>query len=127
MDPDVRKRLISIITKTKTIDATKIPGLVDAMYEGCGKLGIAIVDEDMAYDEPDAHLTLLKEIRRTIRDAIAGDVAARDLASLTRRLQDISKEVASIEEKMTADKRRGKSSGSTNRTKGKGAFDPSKA
>lgn len=48
----------------------------------------------------DDHLALLRSMRRRIAEAVNNpDCPARDLASLSRRLQDVSREVTTLEEK----------------------------
>lgn len=74
----------------------------------------------------DDHLNLLKRIQRRVSTAVhAPKTAPRDLAALTRRLQDISSEIATLEERAEME---GQQVGSTNSRKAKdarrGAFDP---
>lgn len=56
-------------------------------------------------------LELLKRMRIRISEAVFDeDIAARDLASLSRRLQDLNNEIATLEERARLE---GTSSGST--------------
>lgn len=75
----------------------------------------------------DEHLATLRMMRKRIQQAVsAEETPARDLASLSRRLQDLSREVSQLEEKERQEKPKGGSdgtagnSGATSST----AFDP---
>lgn len=55
--------------------------------------------------EKGTHLQLLKAMRTTIAKEISEGVPARDLASLSRRLQDIAEKIDSIEARNQKDAR----------------------
>lgn len=130
---DARESLTDVIVKCK---AKIAPGteraLADAIVDGLGRKGIYLVGEGVdGAAESGSHLVLLKSMRRRIAEAVADpDCPARDLASLTRRLQDVSREITSIEEKLSAEQR-ASGSGNSNgtgrpgtNTSGDSAFDP---
>jgi hypothetical protein len=72
----------------------------------CKECGQRLVD--------DAHMKLLQKMRARIQNAIfEEDCPPRDLAALTRRLQDISREINELEERQ---RREGGSDGSTGST-----------
>lgn len=107
---------------------TKLPeghpeALANSIVDGLRRRGFGIVDEDGIYDAPDELLTTLKAIRKRVKDAVQNEeTAARDLASLSRRLQDVSQEIASLEERKRAD---AKSSGKSNNGRNGSAPRPS--
>lgn len=55
--------------------------------------------------EQGSHLQLLEAMRNTIAREIAGGVPARDLASLSRRLQDLAENIDSIKTRLAQDER----------------------
>lgn len=113
---EVRTNIIDVIVRAKTkLTKAEVTSMVDAMLTGLRKRAIAIVDEDDVISPPDEHLQTLKHIRRTLREAVDDTESKRDLASLTRRLQDISREVTTIEERHRAERaERGGRNGATN-------------
>lgn len=100
-----RQHLVEVLlaTKTKGIDEPMSAALADAIIAGLDRRGLVIASHTDVIDPPDEHLTVLKQIRKTIQDALDEGVAARDLASLTRRQQDVSREVSALEERNRAD------------------------
>ena len=100
-EDEILKHLTEVIVKAKTkLDKAEAAALASAIVEGLRRRAVAIVDEDEILDRPDEHLQTLKSMRRIIRDALnSGETPARDLASLSRRLQDVSREVTTIEER----------------------------
>lgn len=111
---EIREQLIEITWKIKPKGLTKadIAALIDAMMDGTRKRGIAIVDEGDVIGAADEHLQTLKSIRRVLREAVEDTDSKRDLAALTRRLQDISREVTTIEERHRGEK--GKTANASN-------------
>lgn len=102
-------------TQTKGIDMTMSVALANAAVDGLERLGLIIADVGDVIEPPDEHLRTLKTIRKTIRSAIESDPSDRDLASLSRRLQDVSKEVTVLEERhRTENKERGTSNNGSN-------------
>lgn len=103
---EIREQLIEITWKIKpkgfTKEATEV--LIDAVMDGARRRGIAIVSEDDVIGNADEHLQTLKSIRRVLREAVEDVESKRDLAALTRRLQDISREVTTIEERHRGEK-----------------------
>lgn len=80
---------------------------------------INVLDEGGWLTTDDDHLALLRQMKRRIAKAVAAEeTPARDLASLTRRLQDISREVSTLEEKERQEKKgsKGDKSDSSGRT-----------
>lgn len=118
---DPRDILNDIITKTKTVNMTPptVTALVDAIMLGLSKAGAEIVGDGVDGAAASGnHLLLLKRMRDRISEACAdADTPPRDLAALTRRLQDISREIDGIEERLKnerkSDSSNGKSSAST--------------
>lgn len=106
MTPDeIKAHAIEVVEKSKPkLTKAAIAVLVDTMIEGLRRRGIAVVDEGDVIGQPDEHLQTLKDIRRVLRDAVNDTESKRDLASLTRRLQDVSREVITIEERHRAEK-----------------------
>jgi hypothetical protein len=123
MEPDeVRLHIIEVVEKTKPkMNQATVTTLVDAMLDGLRRRGIAVVDEGDMISEPDEHLKTLKHIRRTLRDAVDDTDSKRDLASLTRRLQDVSREVTIIEERHRAEQEQAQRGKSGNGSKNSGA------
>jgi hypothetical protein len=79
--------------------------LADAIADGLERRGLVIAEMSDVIEPPDEHLRTLKNIRRIVNDAVVnGETPARDLASLTRRLQDVSREVTTIEERHRGEK-----------------------
>jgi hypothetical protein len=98
------------------------------VIDGMAKLGFVIADQDEVFT-PGEHLLLLKRMRRRIAEEVENpETPARDLASLSRRLQDVSREITSIEEKLSAEKRTSGSSNTNGAPKAsrsrKAGFDP---
>lgn len=76
----------------------------------------------MATSKTEPHLDLLRKMKARIQDAVFDpDCPPRDLASLTRRLQDISREINELEERA---KREGKSNGRAGTAKAKADWNP---
>lgn len=71
------------------------------------------LDNGCWFTTDDDHLALLRSMRKRIADAVSDpDTAPRDLASLTRRLQDVSREATTLEEKQRQEGK-GKTNGDT--------------
>lgn len=68
------------------------------------------------------HLEMLKRMRIRVSEAVFSDeTAPRDLASLTRRLQDIVKEIDTLEERQRLE---GKTPSGSTDSKSIGDYDP---
>lgn len=108
---EIREQLIEIACKTKTkLTKVETTALIDVIMDGARRRGIAIVDEGDVIGAADEHLKTLKSIRRIILEAVEDTESKRDLSSLTKRLQDVSREVTNIEERHRGEKaERGKS------------------
>lgn len=75
---------------------------------------INVLDEGGWLTTGDDHLALLRTIRKRIATAVGNDeTPARDLASLTRRLQDVSREISQLEEKERQESKGSSSGGKT--------------
>lgn len=126
MMDDAREELTSVIAACKA-RISKLPeghdrGLADAIVDGLDRRGLVIAELADVIDPPDEHLRMLKLIRGKIRAAVDDEekTPARDLASLTRRLQDVSREISGIEERLRADsksKKGTRTNGTTTRPK----------
>jgi hypothetical protein len=122
---DPRTELANVINacKAKFLDLPEghDRALADAIVDGLDRRGLVIAEMGDVIEPPDEHLRTLKSIRKIVREAIENDPSGRDLASLSRRLQDVSKEVTVLEERHRTEKaERGKSTNgsSTSRTTG---------
>ncbi len=74
--------------------AQRYPELITAMHAKEDDQGTSVADAAASGD----HLALLKSMRERIAAAISGpECPPRDLASLTRRLQDIAKDIKALE------------------------------
>lgn len=103
---------ILLATKTKNIDTAMSVALANAIVDGLERRGLVIAELGDVIEPPDEHLRTLKDMRRVIRDAINNEPSGRDLASLSRRLQDVSKEITVLEERHRTEKtERGKNNG----------------
>jgi len=81
-------------------------GSPEGIIKGLARYGFTIADIDNVFSDPNEHLRLLKSMRRRLAEVVDNpDTPPRDLASNSRRLQDVSREVTSIEEKLSAEKR----------------------
>lgn len=110
---EIREQLIEIACKTKTkLTKVETSALIDVIIDGARHHGIAIVDEGDVIGAADEHLKTLKTIRRIILEAVNDTESKRDLSSLTKRLQDVSREVTTIEERHRGEK--GKASTNAN-------------
>lgn len=102
---DARAELAEVIVKCKTklIDQGHERALADAIVDGLDRKGIVLAELADVFDPPDEHLRTMKNIRRIIADALNAEPSGRDMASLSRQLQQISKEVVAVEERRRAD------------------------
>lgn len=103
-----RETLAEVIfhTKSANLDKTQSAALADAITAGLARRGWVVAEVYDVIEPPDEHLRTLKSMRRVIAEAVnSGETAARDLASLTRRLQDVSREVTTIEERHRGEKK----------------------
>lgn len=109
---------------------------LEQMYPNDKKTAVRIanavintLDEGGWLTTADDHLALLRTIRKRIGTAVsAEETPARDLASLSRRLQDVSREIATLEEKErqeTKGSSGGKSTGSASATAADAPLDSS--
>lgn len=114
---EIREQLIEIACKTKTkLTKVETTALIDVIIDGARRRGIAIVDEGDVIGAADEHLQTLKSIRRIIREALEDTDSKRDLSSLSKRLQDVSREVTIIEERHRGEKGKGSSNASNGRS-----------
>lgn len=108
---------------------------LEEMYPNDKKTAVRIantvintLDEGGWLTTSDDHLALLRTIRKRIATAVSNEeTPARDLASLSRRLQDVSREIATLEEKERQEKKGssdgGKANGGSGTTSTDTAFD----
>lgn len=123
---DPRAELANVINacKSKFLDLPEghDRALADAIVDGLDRRGMVIADMGDVIEPPDEHLRTLKSIRKVVREAVENSSSGRDLASLSRRLQDVSKEITILEERHRTEKsERGKhanGSSSTSHTAG---------
>lgn len=124
---DIRKDLAAIFGRAKMDPTTHSSDqLAGTLLAELGKRGIAIVDQDEVIDPPDEHLSTMKRMKRRINEAINDpDCAARDLASLSRRLIEIQRDITTMEERIRQEnKQRGRTSRSNETTSHDAEFDP---
>lgn len=125
---DARAELTDVIVKckTKVVDEGHERALADAIVDGLDRKGIVLAELADVFDPPDEHLRTMKNIRRIITEALNSDPSGRDMASLSRQLQQISKEVVAVEERRRADNKsdkgtrtkKGTTNGAVTHTKG---------
>lgn len=98
---EIEKHLAEIIVKAKTkLPAAEARALAPVIVDALRLRGIAVADEGDMIGAADDHLKVLKTIRRRCQEMVDDDdCSGRDMAALTRRLQDVSKEVATIEQR----------------------------
>lgn len=90
---------IIVRTRTKGVSAELAKGLAGAIALGLDKRGYVIAESGDVIEPPDEALRVLKEMRSAIREAIDSGVHARDLASLSRRLTEVVRDISTIEER----------------------------
>lgn len=119
-----RETLAEVIRKTKTGALNTVEGcsaLADAIISGLERRDLLIAEAADVMDPPDEHMRLLKRMRtRIMRDVDDDETSSRDLAALTNRMQTLSKEIFSLEERQRAENKSsgGKRNGSTSRATG---------
>lgn len=126
-----RQYLAEAIHKTKTAGLTtpaKCDALADAIMRGLDRVGIAVVHAGEVLDTPDEVLEMLKTTRRRLAQAIADEeTPPRDLAALSRRWQEVMNDIATMEERIRAEKKkvgtggRGTNSSAIEAARGRGA------
>jgi hypothetical protein len=117
----IRKAVSSVVTDTN--QAAKIS---DAVFIALDNGGWFTTDND--------HLAMLRATLQVIHTATMNpDTPARELSPLTRRLQDLSREVTTLEERQRQERGERGNSGRTGTGKGSvsdsgsaGSFDPTK-
>ncbi len=121
-----RQILVEILlaTQTKGINTVMSEALADAIVNALDRRGMVIAEMGDVIEPPDEHLRTMKDIRKAVRDAINNEPSGRDLAALSRRLQDVSKEVTILEERHRTEKsERGKSTNGSSASNTTGAAD----
>lgn len=101
-----REVLTDIIfhASTKLAGAGEEEALADAIVDALDRRGMVIAEVGDVIDPPDEHMRLLKRMRtRILQDIENSETSSRDLAALTNRMQSLSKEINSIEERQRAD------------------------
>lgn len=110
---------VVLATETKGVNPIMAKALSDAIFDGLERRGYLIAEAADVVDPPDEHLRTLKYIRGKVKDNLENIDSARDMASLTKRLSDISKEIVAVEERVRADAKSTGSRSNSTRTRSK--------
>lgn len=104
---ETREQLIEIISGAKTkLSNAEGTALADAIMDGLRKRGKTIADEGDLLGATDDHLHTLKKIRRMVTEKIEDpECSTRDLSSLTLRLEKVSQQITTIEERYRGEQR----------------------
>jgi DNA-binding phage protein len=99
-------------------DAKQAAKISDAVFTSLDVGGWLTTDND--------HLAMLRSMQQVIRKAmLSEDTATKDISPLTRRLQDVSREVTTLEERQNQEGRSKRGKPDDDGTAGSTAFDPS--
>jgi hypothetical protein len=98
-------------------DAKQAAKISDAVFTALDVGGWLTTDND--------HLAMLRSMQQVIRKAmLSEDTATKDISPLTRRLQDVSREVTTLEERQNQEGRSKRGSTDTNSAAAGKSFDP---
>lgn len=125
---EVRKTLEAAVFDEDTL-ARDLPPLTKRLLETCHDIETLrerakAEGQQLGKDTVDDRLNLLKRIQRRLSTAAFREkTAPRDLAALTRRLQDVSSDIATLEERIETEGGQN-GSASTAKATGKGSWNP---